>query len=414
MKIGFATGLCLAIVLASTGGALGEAQPSGSGSYGSDASEPPGDRGFVLTDYTDLDHWLCHPDLPGDGCDVDIDRTLVMPDGTTRRLETERPDSPPIDCFYIYPTVSEDLTPNSDLEMGPGEQGVVAAQFAPFARECRLFAPAYRQTTLFALNIFLQTGQQPANEEMRYADVAAAWETYLRDHNDGRGVVLIGHSQGAELVQQLLRRRIFGRPVADRILSAMPIGFNTPLDPETGRFGDMPPCETAGQIGCLISYVSFRADSPPDADAWFGRMDAQGQTTACTNPAALTDENATGLDAWLLARSRQGSGDPEFGEGIEVTTRFAEMPGLLSATCRSNDSHSWLAVSVSGDPSDPRADDIAGDLVIQGEIQTAWGLHLVDMNLAMGNLLDIVAAQSKTFAGREVPGPDASPVSEAP
>ena len=265
---------------------------------------------------------------------------------------------------------------------------------------------AYRQTTLFALNIFLQTGQQPANEEMRYADVAAAWETYLRDHNNGRGVVLIGHSQGAEMVQQLLQRAIFGTPAADRILSAMPIGFNTPLDPETGRFGAMPPCETAGQTGCLISYMSFRSDAPPDATAWFGRTGPEGQVAACTNPAALTERGGPGLDAWLLAQSRQPGGDPEFGEGVEIETRFAEVPGFLSANCQSTATHKWLAVSVAGDPSDPRADDISGDLIVQGEVQAAWGLHLIDMNLAMGDLLDIVAAQAETFAAREAGAAD--------
>lgn len=97
-------------------------------------------QGFALTDYTNLDHWLCHPDKTGDACDVDIDRTVVSPDGATQIARTERPETPPVDCFYVYPTVSEDITPNSDLNMGPAETGVVAAQFAPFARECRLFA----------------------------------------------------------------------------------------------------------------------------------------------------------------------------------------------------------------------------------------------------------------------------------
>ena len=65
-----------------------------------------------------------------------------------------------------------------------------------------------------------------------------------------------------------------------------------------------------------------------------------------------------------------------------------------------NDNATYLEVSVHADPSGKRTDDIVGDLSIGPQVQANWGLHLVDVNLSMGNLLDIVAQESKAWASK--------------
>ena len=45
----------------------------------------------------------------------------------------------------------------------------------------------------------------------------------------------------------------------------------------------------------------------------------------------------------------------------------------------------------------PRDSDIVGDVVVNGQVLADWGLHLIDVNLTMGNLLDIVGRQSKAY-----------------
>jgi hypothetical protein len=74
-----------------------------------------------------------------------------------------------------------------------------------------------------------------------------------------------------------------------------------------------------------------------------------------------------------------------------------KVPGLLTGECVNNEHGSYLAVTVNADPKDPRTDDIAGDIVVNGKVLTSWGLHLIDMNLTMGNLVDVVGAQSKAW-----------------
>jgi hypothetical protein len=86
-----------------------------------------------------------------------------------------------------------------------------------------------------------------------------------------------------------------------------------------------------------------------------------------------------------------------------VDTPWVSLPGLLTARCTSNDNATYLEIAVHGDPSGPRTDEIGGDLGANGQIATDWGLHLIDMNLAMGNLVDIVGQQAKAW--RAKPGP---------
>jgi hypothetical protein len=98
-------------------------------------------------DYKDDTSWLCRPGRTGDACDADLTTTVVAADGTLTKEAWAADPKAPIDCFYIYPTVSTDATPNSDMSQDPAEKNVVLQQFARFASKCRAFAPMYRQIT---------------------------------------------------------------------------------------------------------------------------------------------------------------------------------------------------------------------------------------------------------------------------
>jgi hypothetical protein len=73
------------------------------------------------------------------------------------------------------------------------------------------------------------------------------------------------------------------------------------------------------------------------------------------------------------------------------------VPGLLTARCTSNENATYLEITVHGNSAGPRVNDITGDLRTAGNIQANWGLHLIDVNLAMGDLVDIVGQQAKAF-----------------
>ena len=71
-------------------------------------------------DYSDGKSWLCRPGRKGDACDVDMTTTVVAADGKLTRETWAADPKAPIDCFYVYPTVSTDPTDNSDMTAGPG------------------------------------------------------------------------------------------------------------------------------------------------------------------------------------------------------------------------------------------------------------------------------------------------------
>jgi hypothetical protein len=173
---------------------------------------------------------------------------------------------------------------------------------------------------------------------------------------------------------------------------------------EGGAFHHVPLCRTPSQVGCIVTYAAFRASAPPPANSLFGHVAGESMVSACTNPANLAG-GAGELHAYLDA-----AGHPFTSSTVplawtapakRIDTAFVSVPGLLTAQCVSDDHGSYLAVSVHGDPSDPRADDIPGDMKTEGgAVNPAWGLHLVDVNLTIGNLVDLVHEQVKAYRAK--------------
>src|SRR5947209_3469587 len=370
--------------------------------------KPAGAPAPAKNDYSNGDNWLCRPERQ-DACAVDLTTTVVAADGKMTREAWAANAKAPIDCFYVYPTVSNDPAGNSDMIPGPEEKGVIRAQFARFASQCRPFAPLYRQITLTALRALLAGNPMPADRVLAYNDVLDAWNYYLEHDNNGRGVVLIGHSQGSGVLTQLIKNEIDGKPVQARIISALLLGTNLPVPQGKdvgGAFQHVPLCHSATQTGCVITYASFRANGPPPANSRFGKVPGDGMVSGCTNPAALGGGSGE-LHSYLSAKgSIVSTASKEPGPWVtpakEVETPFVSVPGLLTAECVSNPGGSYLAVTVHGDPAGPRTSDIVGDVVVNGQVLPEWGLHLIDVHLAMGNLVDIVRQESTTYlAGKK-------------
>jgi hypothetical protein len=348
-------------------------------------------------DYSKADNWLCRPGGQ-DACAVDLTATVITEDGRLTPEKFVAPANPPIDCFYVYPTVSLDSGGNSDMTAGPEERNVIRAQFARFTSQCRPFAPLYRQFTLTALRAGTAGKPMTADRTLGYTDVLDAWNHYLRNDNNGRGVVLIGHSQGSGVLSQLIRTEIDGKPIQSRIVSALLLGTNVAVPKGKdvgGAFKHLPLCRSAEQIGCVIAYVSFRSTMPPPAQSRFGRVADAGMEAGCTNPAALGGGKGP-LHAYLSTGQHQWVTPP-----VAINTPFVSVPGLLTAQCVSNEHGSYLEITVNEDAHDPRADEIPGDVMANGKPNPSWGLHLIDVHAAIGNLVEIVGKQARAYeAGR--------------
>lgn len=353
------------------------------------------------TDYRVDSHWLCRP-----GRDDICSQPLTATEQAGGVPQAFRPDpAAPVDCFYVYPTISYDTTPNSDLVAGPEERRAAQHQLAPFGGVCRLFAPVYRQATLAALRSRFTGTPMEADAAMARADVRAAWHDYLARDNQGRGVVLIGHSQGARLLAELIAREVDGKPVQRQVVSAILLGTNiaVPRGRDVGgAFQGMPLCRSAAQTGCVIAYASFRTDAPPPADTLFGRIgptsvggsDPAAFTVACTNPAALAGGRGT-LQALLPVRENllgQPTTSGPWGTRTQANAAtFVAWPNL-AAECVEAAGASYLSVNLPA--------EVPGDVTSSGQVLRNWGLHLLDVNLAQGNLVQLVRQQARAHAAR--------------
>jgi hypothetical protein len=361
------------------------ASPAAAPEVDQPTSTAPPPPAYTSDVYGDLAHWLCHPDKSDDACDIDLTTTRVERDGT-RSIEQLQPEpAPPIDCFYVYPTVSTDPTPNSDLDAGDSERRVVAAQAAPFGTVCRLYAPVYRQITLAALS---GTTDDVADRALAYRDVIDAWSHYLAHHNQGRGVVLIGHSQGAGHLRELLTRRIEDDPdERDLLVSAILLGstVRAPVEPEHRLdAGYLTPCTTRDQTGCVVSFSTYPADAPPGDTGFFGGVrDTPDERALCTNPATLGG-GAAPLASILIAHPSRDGG---------VTTPYVRYDGLVEGECVVSDQFHYLEVRYQSSAGDHWPTDLGGRL------SSPWGLHLLDANVALGDLIDLVSHQGARHAG---------------
>jgi hypothetical protein len=278
------------------------------------------------------------------------------------------------------------------------ELNVVRLQFARFGEKCRLYAPLYRQVTLAAVRDGLTTGKIPTVLGLGYDDVREAWNYYLAHENKGRPFVLIGHSQGTAILRELIRREIDGKAVQSRLVSALLIGtaIAIPVQKDVGgTFAHVPVCRTSSQTGCVITYSSFRSTAPPPPNTLFGRVQDGTMVAACTNPAALAGGEGQ-LRAYLDAKGGflvdLNPSKPWVFRNKPISTPFVSVVGLLTARCTSNENATYLEITVHQGPSDLTARDIQGDGPNLG-----WGLHGVDMELALGNLVDLVGRQARAF-----------------
>jgi len=377
--------------------------PAAAQNAGGPTTAAAGPMTAAPNDYAKPDAWLCRPERLG-ACGVDLTTTVITADGKMTR-EAYRPAADPkIDCFYVYPTVSHDPTPNSDMIANDEERNVVKAQFARFGAKCRVFAPLYRQVTLTALRAGIAGQPMKVDRALGYNDVKDAWNWYLAHDNKGRGVVLIGHSQGSGVLTQLIKNEIDGKPVQARIVSALLLGTNLQVPKGAvvgGDFKSIPLCTSKDQAGCALAYASFRADSPPPGNSRFAKG-RDGMVSSCVNPAAPGGGEAPLHSYFSAGQDTVTSGQvpPAWvASGKPVTTPFVSTPGFVTAKCVADENGTYLAVYTHPGP-DPRTNVLTGDVVTNGAIQKDWGLHLIDVNLTMGDLLDLVDHQAKAYAAR--------------
>jgi hypothetical protein len=319
--------------------------------------------------------WLCLPGHLPNYCVQNLNTSAILADGSSEVEAIAAAKNPPIDCFYAYPTVSTEHRSNSDLKIQPAEQLTAFLEASPFSQVCRVFAPMYHQVTVFATH---------GNFTEEYTDVLAAWRDYLAHYNDGRGVVLIGHSEGSHIFEQLLSRQYAS--VSKVLVSAILLGGDVNVDSHDRFDGQIPACTSLTQTGCIVGYSSWNHTPPKDAK--FEGIDQAGDHVLCVNPGAPGGgvASATPVFPWF---STEGLA-PRY-KSAPVSTLWLSYPGLYTARCVREGTRAWLLVTPTKEAGDTRP-------TVKGVLAPTWGLHAADVNIALAELVSLVRSEAKAYS----------------
>jgi len=361
--------LWLAILLTSCGGA--DVQPAAPLSYGESV------------------RWVCLPGAAFDACKTELTATSIKKGGERTPAPHHAAASPRVDCFYVYPTVDLELVPGNHDEFFDTrkERSTTLAQVGRFNEACAVWAPLYRQVTI---GTYLRSKERlEQGLAIAFTDVAAAFREYLARTDGHRKIVLVGHSQGAEMVVRLIKTFFDNDPaMRDRLLLAMPIGGDVETAPGKatgGTFANVPVCTKANETGCVVAYRSYAAGEPVEIqERW---APSPGHVIACVNPASIDGGTGRFSRAYFpLGELRR------FMRGVDgVDTPYIEIPDLYAGRCVTQPSgFSYLEVSVAPLAGDERQ----GPVDLHRRIVAKMGLHLLDMQLTQGDLIDMIARRT--------------------
>jgi len=344
--------------------------------------------------------WLCRPGLIDNPCEGDLSATLVGANGKTTVEPSQSVADPPVDCFYVYPTVSLQKGTNATLEIDPEERAIAKAEAARFSQVCDVYAPMYPQLTKAAIKDTSKISVQ--GELNAYEGVWKAFLDYMAHYNRGRGVVFIGHSQGAFLLSMLLQSEMDSNPAnRDLMVSALLPGGNVSVragELTGGDFANIPACTSATETSCVVAYSTF--SSAPGEDALFGRVDSpinpfhqdasRHLQVLCVNPTSIGGGSGPALP--YLPTSNLASLVGKTWPIGSAKTPFISYPGEYQATCKSNGVADWLQIDrTSTKDARPNVSTLSSP---------TWGLHMVDVSMVLGNLVDLVRTQTVSWEAK--------------
>ena len=266
--------------------------------------------------YASLESWLAQPDLG-------VDPYTLSAKG---------------DVFVVVPSVYRGgehwNLPSDDLRRKGKLQRIVRPNYvSPYGESGRLFAPFYRQASLYAF----MTNREDSHfaQDLAYQDVKRAFDVFLNQSPPERPIVLVGHNQGASHVQRLLIDYFQG-PLKNRLAVAYVIDHPLPLESFEGPLSQLTPCTEPDQIGCVVAFGSFTPKDTVIAERFLEQsLVHNGQEyeainnrpTLCINPLLWTQS-----EDYAPARLHLGG---VAAEGLDPDMTPASMTKQSGAQCSS-------------------------------------------------------------------------------
>ena len=229
-------------------------------------------------DYADAYYWAAMANKD--------DASDITPNGVEAHIQGEAA----VDVFFVHPTTyvsSEHWNQPLDSEATNErtDDWVMRDQASIFNGCCNVYAPRYRQATLFSFQDLEGDGGRAL--DLAYQDIKEAFEYFLEAFNQDKPFIIAGHSQGSFHVDRLLREEIAGTQLENMLVAAYPVGFS--IDGSNG----IRICESAEQTNCQVSWNANTAD----AGIVLGKPG-----DICVNPISWTTD-----DQIMIAGENKGS-----------------------------------------------------------------------------------------------------------
>lgn len=198
-----------------------------------------------IPDYSNENNWAALP-TKKDSADA-----LIVGSG----LKDGQADAK-VDVFFIHPTLYwkskswnaavYDQHTNNLVDVWPIRQ-----QASVFNESCKVYAPRYRQATLYSF--YDAKGNGDLALDTAYSDVKRAFEYYLKNYNHGRPIIIAGHSQGTYHAEKLLHDFFDKDPNLKKLLVAAYLIGGTVSE---NSFTTLVPCDSASQTNCYVAWHS--------------------------------------------------------------------------------------------------------------------------------------------------------------
>jgi hypothetical protein len=256
-------------------------------------------------DYQNLNYWAAHPWKKDPS------------DSVSKPLRSEKKDSL-VDVFFVHPTTYTDVRFGWNANINDAyinaktDYSSILYQASVFNQHCRLFAPRYRQAHLSAF--FINNNETKAAFDTAYADVKRAFGFYLEHFNNNRPIIIAGHSQGAMMVERLLKDFFDGKPLQQKLVVAYIVGFPIPQN----SFENIPVCNDSLQTNCFCGWRTFQKNYTP------AYAKAEKTTSSVTNPLSWTT-----TPSYIGSEKNKGSVLRDFNKVISHTTDAQIHNGVL-------------------------------------------------------------------------------------
>ncbi len=224
-------------------------------------------------------------------------------------------DSALVDVFFLHPTSAfTGFKGNADIDDNlvnkQTDKYAIKYQASVFNGSCKIYAPRYQQAVL---NNFFTKNTERAQDafNVAYADIKTAFEYYLKHYNNGRPIIIAGHSQGSKHAQRLLQEFFDGKPLQKQLVEAYIIGFPT----KASQFQYLKVSEKADTFGGYISYSTFGQDSK------IATIAPDYNTAVSVNPLSWTTDKL-----FVSGKEHKGALQPKNGKIIH--TYFGAKNGI--------------------------------------------------------------------------------------